>query len=120
LIAPRAVKDNNVTSFRVKVALITGQAKLQSGMNTRLTFVGKPITNAITVPLAAVVTQADGKTGVYIADTEDKAKFKVIKLGTTSGDRIQILAGLNSGDRVFISPPSNLTIEGVDTVELGY
>jgi HlyD family secretion protein len=116
LIAPRAVKDNNVTSFRVKVALITGQAKLQSGMNTRLTFVSEPITNAITIPLAAVVTQADGKTGVYIADAEDKAKFKVIKLGTASGDRIQILAGLNQGDRVFISPPPNVTIEGVDTV----
>jgi HlyD family secretion protein len=120
LIAPRAVKDNNVTSFRVKVALITGQAKLQSGMNTRLTFVSEPITNAITIPLAAVVTQADGKTGVYIADTEDKAKFKVIKLGTASGDRIQILAGLTQGDRVFISPPANVTIEGVDTVDLGY
>jgi HlyD family secretion protein len=116
LIAPRAVKDNNVTSFRVKVALTTGQAKLQSGMNTRLTFIGKPITNAITIPLAAVVTQADGKTGVYIADTEGKAKFQLIKLGTASGDRVQILAGLTQGDRVFISPPPNVTIEGVDTV----
>jgi HlyD family secretion protein len=116
LIAPRAVKDNNVTSFRVKVALITGQAKLQSGMNTRLTFVGEPITNAITIPLAAVVTQANGKTGVYVADAEDKAKFKVIKLGTASGDRIQVMTGLTQGDRVFISPPPNVTIEGVDTV----
>jgi HlyD family secretion protein len=120
LIAPRAVKDNNVTSFRVKVALTTGQDKLQSGMNTRLTFVGEPITNAITIPLAAVVTQADGKTGVYIADAEDKAKFKVIKLGTASGDRVQVMSGLNSSDRVFISPPPNVTIEGVDTVDLGY
>jgi HlyD family secretion protein len=116
LIAPRAVKDNNVTSFRVKVALTTGQSKLQSGMNTRLTFIDKPITNAITIPLAAVVTQADGKTGVYVADTENKAKFQVIQLGTTSGDRIQILTGLNSGERIFISPPPNVTIEGVDTV----
>jgi HlyD family secretion protein len=116
LIAPRAVKDDNVTSFRVKVALATGQDKLQSGMNTRLTFVSEPITNAITIPLAAVVTQADGKTGVYVADAEDKAKLRSIKLGTTSGDRVQILAGLNSGDRVFISPPSDIAIEGVDTV----
>jgi HlyD family secretion protein len=116
LIAPRAVKDNNVTSFRVKVALITGLEKLQSGMNTRLTFVGKPITNAITIPLATVVTQANGKTGVYVADAENKAKLKVIKLGTTSGDRVEILAGLTKGDRVLTSPPANVTIEGVDTV----
>ena len=116
LIAPRAVKDNNVTSFRVKVALITGLEKLQSGMNTRLTFVGEPITNAITIPLATVVTQANGKTGVYVADAENKAKLKVIKLGTTSGDRVEILAGLTKGDRVLTSPPANVTIEGVDTV----
>ncbi|MGL4880117.1 MAG: efflux RND transporter periplasmic adaptor subunit, partial [Waterburya sp.] len=116
LIAPRAVKDNNVTSFRVKVALTTGQSKLQSGMNTRLTFISQPIVNAIAIPIAAVVTQADGKTGVYVADAQNQAKFKVVKLGTTSGDRVEILAGLTKGDHIFTSPPSNVTIEGVDTV----
>ncbi|PSB09026.1 efflux RND transporter periplasmic adaptor subunit [Pleurocapsa sp. CCALA 161] len=116
LIAPRAVKDNNVTSFRVKVALITGLEKLQSGMNTRLTFVGEPIIDAITIPLATVVTQADGKTGVYLADAENKAQFQPIKLGAASGDRVEILAGLTKGDHIFTSPPPNVTIEGVDTV----
>jgi HlyD family secretion protein len=116
LIAPRAVKENNVTFFRVKVALITGQGKLQSGMNTRLTFKGEPITNAITIPLAAVVTQPDGQTGVYLASSEGKAQFKAIKLGTAAGDRVQILDGLTKGDRIFTTPPANITIEGVDTV----
>jgi HlyD family secretion protein len=117
LIAPRAIKDNNVTSFRVKVALTTGLEKLQSGMNTRLTFVGEPIMNAITIPLATVVTQADGITGVYLADAENKAKFQPIKLGTTSGNSVQIQSGLNQGDLVFTSPPANITIQGVDTVD---
>jgi HlyD family secretion protein len=116
LIAPRAIKDNNVTSFRVKVALTTGLEKLQSGMNTRLTFVGEPIIDAITIPLATVVTQADGTTGVYLADAENKAQFQPIKLGTASGDRVEILAGLTKGDHVFTTPPPNVTIEGVDTV----
>lgn len=128
LIAPRAIKDNNVTSFRVKVALTTGKDMLQSGMNTRLTFVGEPIVDAITIPIAAVVTKADGKTGVYVAngadsadtsDTEAKSKFKPIKLGTTSGNSVQILSGLSQGDLVFTSPPANVTIEGVDTVDVG-
>ncbi|MEN9518861.1 MAG: hypothetical protein RLZZ381_1449 [Cyanobacteriota bacterium] len=119
LIAPRAVKDNNVTSFRIKVTLTTGLEKLQSGMNTRLAFVGEPIMNAMTIPLATVVTQVDGTTGVYLADAENQAKFQPIKLGTTSGNSVQILAGLNQGDRVFTSPPANITIEGVDTVDFG-
>lgn len=115
LIAPRAVKEDNITSFRVKVALETGQDKLQSGMNVRLTFRGEPIEQAIAIPLAAVVTQADGQTGVYVAD-DKKATFKPITLGATSGDRVQVTAGLTPGDRVFISPPQDLQIEGVDTV----
>jgi HlyD family secretion protein len=119
LIAPRAVKENNVTFFRVKVALVTGQGKLQSGMNTRLTFKGEPIANAMTIPLAAVVTQTDGQTGVYLAGSEGKAQFKAIKLGTATGDRVQILDGLTKGDRIFTTPPANVTIEGVDTVDLG-
>lgn len=117
LIAPRAVKENNVTFFRVKVALVTGQDKLQSGMNTRLTFKGEPIVNALTIPLAAVVTQNDGQTGVYLAGKEGKAQFKAIKLGTTSGDRVQILGGLTKGDRIFTTPPADVIIEGVDTAD---
>ncbi|MDJ0596323.1 MAG: efflux RND transporter periplasmic adaptor subunit [Pleurocapsa sp. MO_226.B13] len=118
LIAPRAIQENNVTSFRVKVALNTGQEQLKSGMNTRLTFTDEPITNAITIPLAAVVTNSDGETGVYVSGNEGKAKFQAIKLGTASGDRVQIRSGLAQGDLVFTSPPPNVSIEGVDTVEL--
>ncbi|WYL94426.1 MAG: efflux RND transporter periplasmic adaptor subunit [Gloeotrichia echinulata IR180] len=116
LIAPRAVQENNVTSFRVKVALSTGQAKLKSGMNAKLTFLSQPIKNALVIPLAAVVTQPNGQTGVYIADEQNQAKFQPIKVSATSGDKVQVLSGLKKGVRVFISPPNNEKIEGVDTV----
>ncbi len=116
LIAPRAIKENNVTSFRVKVALKTGRSQLKSGMNTRLTFIDKPIADAITIPLAAVVTNSGGETGVYVSGNQGTAKFQAIKLGKTSGDRVQILSGLTQGERVFTSPPDNVTIKGVDTV----
>jgi HlyD family secretion protein len=116
LIAPRAVKENNVTSFRVKVSLTTGQEKLQSGMNTRLTFIDEPLKNAIAIPLAAVITQADGQTAVYLAEQETEAKLQPIKLGSTSGKIVQVLQGLKEGDRIFVSPPPGTEIEGVDTV----
>ncbi|WP_414576195.1 efflux RND transporter periplasmic adaptor subunit [Anabaena sp. CCY 9402-a] len=117
LIAPRAVQENNVTSFRVKVALSTGQTKLKSGMNVKLTFLGEPIKNAVVIPLAAVVTQPNGQTSVYVADEQNQAKFQVIKVSATSGDQVQILTGLKKSDRVFISPPSTEKIDGIDTVE---
>jgi HlyD family secretion protein len=100
----------------VKAALSTGQAKLKSGMNVRLTFLSEPIQNALVIPLAAVVTQPNGQTGVYVADGQNQARFQAIKVSATSGDQVQVLAGLKKGDRVFISPPSTEKIEGVDTV----
>jgi len=77
LVAPRAAQDNQgnqtsggagggVTSFRVKVVLKTGQDMLKSGMNVRLNFISNRIRHALVVPLAAVVTQKEGKTGVWI------------------------------------------------------
>jgi HlyD family secretion protein len=116
LIAPRAVQENNVTSFRVKAALTTGQGKLKSGMNVRLTFLSEPIKNTLVIPLAAVVTQPNGETGVYIADEQNQARFQSIKVSATSGNQVKVLEGLKTGDRLFISPPSSEKVEGVDTV----
>ena len=117
LISPRAVKENNVTSFRVKIIPTTGRAKLQLGMNARLVFFGEPSKNIMTVPLAAVVTHPDGRTGVYVAGQEAKGKFKLVELGIVSGNRVQVKNGLKQGDRVLLSPPEDFIIEGVDTTE---
>jgi HlyD family secretion protein len=114
-IAPKAIQEDNITSFRVNVALQTGQDKLRSGMNVRLVFVGKSVKNALTIPLAAVVTQPDGQTGVYVAEETSKARFQAIKVSTASGDRVQVKEGLKSGDRIFIEPPKNIKVEGADT-----
>lgn len=115
LIAPRAVQENNITSFRVKVALTTGQQKLKSGMNVKLTFLSEPIKNALVVPLAAVVTQPNGQTGVYVA-RQNQVRFQPIKVSATSSNQVQVLAGLQKSDRIFITPPSTEKIQGVDTV----
>jgi HlyD family secretion protein len=118
LIAPRAVQENNVTSFRVKIALKTGKTQLRSGMNVELAFISDPIANAITVPLA-VITKKDGQDGVWIADDKQSAQFRPVSLGITAGDQIQIIKGLQTGDRVFLSPPPGQIIPGVDTVGNG-
>lgn len=115
LIAPRAVQENNVTSFRVKIALQTGQDKLKSAMNVKLTFQGEPIPNALVVPLAAVVTKKDSQTGVLVLDKNNQTQFRPVSVGSTSGDQIQILQGLSKGERILLSPPPGEVIPGVDT-----
>ncbi len=104
LIAPEAVIEQNVTSFQVRIKLLTGQEELKSGMNTDLRFLGNTLNNVLTVPTVAIVTQG-GKTGVLVANAENQPEFREITLGTTVDDRTQVLSGLRAGDRIFVSRP---------------
>jgi HlyD family secretion protein len=117
LIAPRALQENNVTSFRIKVALQTGLETLKAGMNAKLTFIGEPIKQALVVPLAAMVTQKDGQKGVWLVDEKGESRFQPVRLGSESGSQAQILEGLKAGDRILLSPPASQTIPGVDNTQ---
>jgi HlyD family secretion protein len=104
LVSPEAVVDQNVTTFQVRVAMLTGQRQLLSGMNSDLTFLGQKVDNALVIPTVAIATQK-GKTGVYIPDKENKPKFQAITIGTSVKRNTQVLDGLKSGQRVFIDYP---------------
>jgi HlyD family secretion protein len=105
-IAPEAVKEQNVTSFDVIIALVTGQDKLRSKMNVDMIFLGKSISNALVVPTVSIVTQG-GKTGVMVPNQKREPEFKPVKIGTVIDDKTQILSGITSGDRVFIDLPQS-------------
>jgi HlyD family secretion protein len=104
LVAPEAVVEQNVTSFEVRVALNTGKEVLRSGMNVNTVFSGQRTRNALTVPTVAISSKR-GQTGVYITDENNEPKFKQIKVGGTVRDKIQVIEGLKSGERVFIDIP---------------
>lgn len=117
LITPRAILENNITSFRVKIAVLAGQTVLKSEMNVRLTIQSQPIQNARLIPLAAVMTQGKAQNFVYVLGTENHPEKRAITLGASSGSQVQVLTGLNAGDRVFTTPPQDQSIEGVDTLQ---
>ncbi len=104
LVAPEAVIEQNVTSFEVRVQIDSGKDVLKSGMNVNTVFAGDRTTNALTIPTVAISSKR-GQTGVYVTDENSEPKFKTIKVGPTIKDKIQVLEGLKSGDRVFIDVP---------------
>jgi HlyD family secretion protein len=119
LVAPRAIREEQVTVFRVKVKLLNGQDRLKAGMTTRLIFLGEPVKDALVIPLAAVVTEPTGETGVYVAASDAaEPMFKVIKIGATVGAQVEVVEGVKAGDRILIEPPPGEMIEGVDTPSL--
>ncbi|NJR70408.1 MAG: HlyD family efflux transporter periplasmic adaptor subunit [Synechococcales cyanobacterium CRU_2_2] len=104
LISPEAVKEQNVTSFQIRVALTTGESQLRSGMNADLAFVGNVIDNALVVPTVAIVTR-EGKRGLLLPNAKNEPEFREATAGVTIGNQTQILSGAKLGDRVFIDLP---------------
>ncbi|BAQ63423.1 efflux RND transporter periplasmic adaptor subunit [Geminocystis sp. NIES-3709] len=105
-VAPEAIVEQNVTSFEVKVAIVSGQEKLLSKMNVEVNFLGDKLSNALVVPTVAIVTE-EGETGVMIPDENNDPKFKPITIGVSVDDKTEVLSGLLPGDRVFIDLPKD-------------
>lgn len=112
LIAPEAVRDRDVTSFEIRATLLEGLDVLKSGMNANMTLLGDRISNALVVPTVAVVT-VKGRKGVLVPDENQEPTFRPVTAGPTIGDRIQILQGLKSGDRVFTNLPPGKKLEDI-------
>jgi HlyD family secretion protein len=103
-IAPEAVVEDNVTSFEVRVKLLSGQNKLRSKMNVDATFIGEELRDSLVVPTVAIVTQ-NGETGVMVLNAEEQPEFKPVKIGLTLGEQTQVLSGIKPEERVFIDLP---------------
>jgi HlyD family secretion protein len=112
LVAPEAVREQNVTLFQVRLNLVDGFDKLQSGMNVDLTFNSGQLENALVVPTVSVVTD-QGKTGVLIPDARGRATFQPVTIGPSVGSQVQILDGLEPGDRVFIGLPEGQKLDDI-------
>jgi RND family efflux transporter MFP subunit len=51
------------------------------------------------VPAGAVVRRGE-MSGVYVLDAQDRPRLRLVRLGATSADRIEVLTGLNPGERI--------------------
>ncbi len=104
-IAPQATLAQNVTSFEVRVAIEPlGQSTLKVGMNIETEFAVGQLENALLLPNAAVVRQAEG-TGVYILDRDRQPVFQPIQIGITAGNQTEVKSGLEGNEQVLLSPP---------------
>jgi HlyD family secretion protein len=105
-IAPKATISQNVTSFEVRVGVTSpGATKLKEGMNVEAQFAIDRLENALLVPNAAVVRQAEGE-GVYVVGPDRKPVFQPVQTGITTGKQTQVKSGLQGNEQVLVSPPT--------------
>jgi RND family efflux transporter MFP subunit len=92
--------DTASRTFLVKVDLPDG-LNLHSGMFAR---VAVPVGDEgmMRVPQTAIISQGQ-LTGLFKADEQNTARFRLVRTGRTFGDEVEILSGLKEGDRFVVS-----------------
>jgi multidrug efflux pump subunit AcrA (membrane-fusion protein) len=79
---------------------------MRSGMFARAHFKADH-RQALVVPAAAVVRRGQLSL-VFIAEAGGRARMRAITAGSRSGDTLEILAGVQPGERVILDAPASL------------
>ena len=103
-IAPRAIKDNNVTSFEVTLKFKEISNEIKVGMTTDLEFEIENGIEKILVPTVSIVTEK-GKKGILKLGKNNLPKFEEVEFGISSGSKTSVISGLKPGEKVFIDIP---------------
>ncbi len=132
---------DQVTNFKVKVRileesyadLLEGKPERYSpfrpGMTATVDIITKSVSNAISVPISAVVVKNDTTETAAFGDNQyeavfvkdgDKAVLKRIKTGIQDDSEIVVTSGLETGETVIVGPYNTVTklLKDGDLVEV--
>jgi len=112
-----SVLVNNVTTYEVDVWPDEVPAYMRSGMTANVVFNTSEKDDVLTIPSEAV-QQNNGKSGVLVpADKKGEPPvFKPIQTGVTDGKQIEVVSGLNEGDKILIK---TFSVGQLDTTSSG-
>lgn len=105
--------DRQKATVLVRIAFHELDPRLLPDMGVKVTFLrdkedGAPAARPATlVPKAAI--KVEGKQSYVFVVAGDRVERRAITTGGADGDRVEVIAGLNSGERVVVSPPAELT-----------
>ncbi len=89
--------------------------RLKPGMYARVRLTVDRRPNALTVPRNAVV-DSEGRRGVFLIDDGNVARFNVVRTGLQDGEKVEIIEGLNDGQRVITT--GAIALRNGDRVQL--
>ncbi len=89
--------------YRTELDLLEHSTGLRSGMNCRVEILVDNIAETLSVPIQAVIF-VEGKPFVFCSRSGEFSRQSV-ELGQYNESRVQILSGLQRGDKVQINPP---------------
>ncbi len=98
--------DRLSRTFKTRVDLETGDTSLFPGMTVKVALkVGEK--KAILIPHNAVIHRSE-LTMVYVKNSENK-ELRHIKLGSSYGDKIEVISGLSENEEILLNPLAQKT-----------
>lgn len=99
--------EGSTGSFEVLVKAGNPQFDLRPGQVVQ---VERPVKTApaLWIPLKAVVSRGEELKYVFTCSSTNRVKQQPVTLGMVAGDRVQVVDGLQAGDRVVVMMPPDL------------
>ncbi|HJZ82060.1 MAG TPA: efflux RND transporter periplasmic adaptor subunit, partial [Pyrinomonadaceae bacterium] len=94
------VVDADTRTIKVRTEVPNPDGRLKPEMFTNVEIITDLNRAAIAIPQSAVLND-QGKTVVFVAEGRDY-KERQVHVGIQNGDRVEIVEGLNAGDRVVV------------------
>lgn len=111
-INPVGVSVNNVTDYTITLEIEPSQ-EIMLGMSADVNIVSQRAENALLIPIQAIQIIDGEKYVVFEADIDEEKDYTVathkIETGITDGVMIEVVSGLNEGDRVAVPQAKELT-----------
>ena len=95
--------DPNSTTVEVWVQIKNPDQRLKPGTSVQVSMLAQTVPDALVIPTAALLTAQDGTTSVMQVSGDDHAYQKNVRVGIRQGDAVQVIDGLQAGDRVVTS-----------------
>ena len=108
--------NSDAKVFEVKVVIAESDTTLRPAMSTANEIITDVIPDAIFVPLESVFNQGDSLSFVYKKAGIETIKQEVV-LGKANANEVIIEAGLDNGEKVFLTAPDGMDDEEVQLLD---
>jgi RND family efflux transporter MFP subunit len=98
--------DPSSRSLQVEVALGNKEGLLLPGAFVQVEFPLAP-SRTLAIPNNALIIRGEG-TQVAVVGEGSVVQIKPVKLGRNLGEKVEVLSGLNTGERMVLNPPDSL------------
>src|SRR6266478_317393 len=95
--------DPNSTTVEIWVQAKNSDRRLKPGTSVQVSMLAQTVPDALVIPATVLLTAQDGGTSVMQVSADDHAHQKRVHVGIRQGDAVQIVEGLQAGDRVVAS-----------------